>query len=80
MKVIHIQLTDAVIEMVKAGLGITIMNRWALKNFFGDKSLRFLPLTKNGFYRGWSLATTIQNSEKAYIKLFCELIKEEMKN
>lgn len=77
-KVIYLQLTEAVIEMVRADIGVSIMNRWALKNYLNDDKLKFLRVTPKGFFRNWSLAVTPSNAEKAHLKLFCELALEEL--
>jgi LysR family transcriptional regulator, regulator for metE and metH len=74
-KVIHIQLTEANIEMVKAGLGVTIINSWIARNYRNDKRLSFIPVTKKGLYRKWFVAIPGKGSRPLYLKAFVELVQ-----
>lgn len=57
------QLTEAIIELVKAGLGITVMARWAIKPYVESGQLIALPLTEVGLYRTW-YAVTLQEGSR----------------
>ena len=79
-KVIHLPLTEANIEMVRAGLGVTVMNSWILKNYRDEKDLAFIPVTKQGLYRKWYLATLRDQRKSDYMKAFAELVIAEVRN
>jgi len=63
-KVSKLQLTDAIIEMVDAGRGITTMANWLLKPYLANKQLKAIKITKNGIYRKWYLVSLVDNTMK----------------
>ncbi|HKY04275.1 MAG TPA: LysR substrate-binding domain-containing protein, partial [Blastocatellia bacterium] len=75
-KISRIELTEAIIEMVKAGLGISVMARWAVAPFLSSGSLRAVPLTKRGQHRQWYGATLKAAKSLAYVSKFIELAGE----
>jgi len=79
-KVIHLPLTEANIEMVRAGLGVTVMNSWILKNYRNAKDLSFIPVTKKGLFRKWHLATLKRRDKADYMTAFSELVIKEVRN
>jgi LysR family transcriptional regulator for metE and metH len=52
-RVLELQLTEAVLECVRAGLGITVLARWALASFAGADDLPTRPLSPRGMRRVW---------------------------
>jgi LysR family transcriptional regulator for metE and metH len=48
-----IMLTEAIIEMVKAGLGVTVLPRWTATDFMGEGDLVARSITRGGFFRNW---------------------------
>lgn len=72
-KVLKLQLTDAIIEMVDAGRGITTMSNWLLKPYLRNKQLKAVRITKNGMFRKWYLVSLVDNTKKyktEFIKYF----------
>ncbi len=70
-KTIEIVLTEAIIEMVKAGLGVTTMARWAVRPYQKNGGLKLISLlSKRGITRTWYAATLKQEREPAYLKHF----------
>jgi LysR family transcriptional regulator, regulator for metE and metH len=72
--VMHIQLTEAIIEMVKAGIGLSVMAKWAVMPQIREGTIRALPLTCKGFTRQWSAAMIKSNSVPSYILEFVKLL------
>ena len=52
-----IMLTEAITEMVKAGLGATVLPRWTAANYLGDGSLIARRITRSGIFRNWYAVT-----------------------
>ncbi|MBA3767933.1 MAG: LysR family transcriptional regulator [Acidobacteria bacterium] len=73
-RVSQVQLTEAIIEMVKAGLGISVMARWAVAPQLAGGSLRAVPLTSKGLHRQWSAAMLKNKSAPAFLHGFVELL------
>ena len=73
-KVIYLQLTETNIEMVKAGLGVTIASRWVTNHYNYDKSLSFIPLSRHGLFRKWFIVTRKTGSQSAFMQYYKELI------
>jgi LysR family transcriptional regulator, regulator for metE and metH len=73
-RVSQVQLTEALIEMVKAGLGISVMARWAVAPQIANGTLSAVPLLSRGFHRQWSAAMLKNKSAPAYLHAFVELL------
>ena len=54
-KYIRAGLTDAVIELVRAGMGLSILSRWAVQPYLATADLVCIPLTKSGLSLQWSV-------------------------
>lgn len=70
----QVQLTEAVVELVKAGLGISTMARWAVSQPIKSGSLIARPLTRKGFHRQWYAATLRTESTPPYVSEFIALL------
>lgn len=73
-RISEVQLTEAVIEMVKAGLGISALARWAVTEPIATGKLVARPLTRQGLYRQWSAALLKGEFTPAYVTEFVELL------
>jgi LysR family transcriptional regulator for metE and metH len=73
-RVSHMQLTEGIIEMVKAGLGIAVLAHWAVDPEIRRHTIKALPLTKKGFIRQWSAATLKNGPRPAYLESFIKLL------
>ncbi len=70
----EVQLTEAIIEMVKAGLGVSALARWAVARQIESGQLVARPLTRKGFHRQWSAALLKNDFTPAYVTEFIELL------
>jgi LysR family transcriptional regulator for metE and metH len=75
-KISNVQLTEAIIEMTKAGVGIGILTRWAVSTQVEAGAIRALPLTRKGLYRRWAAATLKSSSTPPYLSEFVRLLAD----
>jgi LysR family transcriptional regulator for metE and metH len=73
-QVSHVELTEAIIEMVKAGLGISVMAQWAVAPQLEAGTLRAVPLTRKGLHRQWSAVMMKNKIIPPYFHKFVELL------
>lgn len=52
-----LQLTEAILELVKAHMGVTILARWAVEPYIDAGTLRMIPIDHPGVARTWKAAT-----------------------
>jgi len=79
-RICQVELTEAIVEMVKANLGIAVLARWAVAPHLGDrrpKGLKGLPVTSAGLRRQWYAATLASRMEAAHVKEFVDLVAQD---
>lgn len=76
-KIYKVMLTEAILEMVKAGLGIGVLAKWAVAPNLKDRSLKGIRLTKRGFYRDWNAVTLKNPPAPRYIQEFIKLLGDQ---
>ena len=74
VKVSQVQLTEAILDMVKAGLGVSMMARWAVKDQVEAGKIVARPLTSKGLYRQWSAAMLKNDYAPPYVNEFIEML------
>ena len=72
----QVQLTEAMIELVKAGLGVTILARWAVQPHLDAGTLTVLPIKSKALARRWSAVTLKQSADLPHVRDFIELLSE----
>jgi LysR family transcriptional regulator, regulator for metE and metH len=73
-KVTQVMLTEAIIEMVKAGLGISVLSRWFTAPYVREKSVRAVRITSKGLIRNWCAAAIARPGIPAYLEAFTRLL------
>lgn len=68
-QVMKLELTEAMIEVVAAGLGISIMANWVISDYLKPKGLVTLPISKKPVERTW-YATTRKVETNAAVSNF----------
>jgi len=74
-KVTAIQITEAAVEMVKAGMGVKVIAKWIVEPFLHDKRLAVVPVTKKGLYRTWYALTLNQENPPQYLANFIDHLR-----
>ena len=74
-RVTPIQVTEAAIEMIKAGMGIKVAAKWIIEPYLHDDKLTVVPVTKNGLYRTWYAATLKQEDTPQYVANFIHQLR-----
>lgn len=75
-RVSQMMLTEAIIEMVKAGLGISVLARWAVAEQIAAGKIAARPLTRRGLHRHWSAALLKNDFTPTYLPAFVSLLAE----
>jgi LysR family transcriptional regulator, regulator for metE and metH len=70
----QVQLTEAMIELVKAGLGVAALARWAVEPFVRSGAVRAVSLTRSGFKRTWRAAALKHVAKVPHVKDFIDLV------
>jgi LysR family transcriptional regulator for metE and metH len=73
-KVSHLQLTEAILEMVENGIGVSVLARWAAAPRVEAGALRAVRLTRRGTFRRWSAAYSALRTPPAYLLDFVALL------
>ncbi|MEQ9405793.1 MAG: LysR family transcriptional regulator [Cyclobacteriaceae bacterium] len=74
-KVTQIQVTDAMIELVKAGMGIKVVAKWIIEPYLKDNSLTMIPVTKKGMHRRWYAITLDKKESPQYLENFVQHLR-----
>jgi LysR family transcriptional regulator for metE and metH len=77
-KIVYVQLTEAVVEMVRAGIGIAVLPRFALKPYLLNGNLAVKRITNKGLNRKWCAAILKSNKKVEHLQYFIQLLKNEV--
>jgi LysR family transcriptional regulator for metE and metH len=66
----HVQMVEAIIEIHKAGLGISVLARWAVQVHLSTGALMVRSFTRKGLHRQWNAAFLRHEFQPAYIRDF----------
>jgi LysR family transcriptional regulator for metE and metH len=75
-RVSFIMLTEAMIEMARAGLGVAVLPRWSAEPVIATRSVVPLSITRRGVRRYWTAATLKAETPPPWLDDFIELIAE----
>lgn len=73
-RVTHIQLTEAIVEIVKEGLGVSVLARWSVAPQLERGELVARSLTENGRFRNWGAAYRRRPAAPGHLLAFVDLL------
>ena len=73
-KVEEVMLTESIAELVKAGLGVSVLARWAVQPLVDAGALIVRPLTAHGLHREWRAVMPKDLARADYIGEFVDLL------
>ena len=53
----YLQLPEGIIEMVKAGMGATVLPKWSIASALASSGIKAIRITKDGVFRKWYAVT-----------------------
>lgn len=75
-RVSFIMLTEAMIELARAGTGVGILPRWSAQRAIASGAVAALSLTRRGMRRQWAAATLAAHPDPPYLSDFIDLVAE----
>ena len=72
----EVMLTDVIIEMVRGGLGVAALAKWAVLPQLDSGALTGLSLTEQGFRRTWSAAQLRDSRTPGHVEEFIRVLAE----
>jgi LysR family transcriptional regulator for metE and metH len=73
-RVVEIPLTESILEMVSAGLGVALLAHWAVKSHVASGKVVARSLNKSGFRRRWFAVTLRSQPMTPYLSEFLNLL------
>ncbi len=70
----EVMLTEAMIEMIKGGLGVASLAKWIVAPHVLEGSVSTVRIGPSGFWRSWSLATRRSTEPSPHIDAFVNLL------
>jgi DNA-binding transcriptional LysR family regulator len=69
---------EAVTEMVRVGLGVAVVPRWAVRAEVDAGHVVAIPIGKSGWTRGWGLGFIEQAAQPQPLRAFVRLASERL--
>lgn len=76
-RVSQVPLTEAILELVKAGLGVSVMARWAIEPALETGAVKAVRIGKRGAYRSWTAVTLRDRVEPKWQREFVTLLSRQ---
>jgi LysR family transcriptional regulator for metE and metH len=75
--VTYLQLPEGILEMVKAGLGATVLPRWSIAGALRSGDLRAVRITRRGVFRKWYAVTLSDVTPTPFMEAFIDLLRQQ---
>jgi LysR family transcriptional regulator, regulator for metE and metH len=79
-RVTFLQLTEAILEMVKARMGVSVLPTWSIAPAIGTGAVRAVRVTRSGVYREWNAATLAAAEPTPFAEYFIQLLIRQGKS
>ena len=76
-KVVQVQLTEAMVAMIRAGIGVGVFARWAIRAEIARRSVAAVRLGARGLQREWKAVSRRRERAPAYLRDFARLLAED---
>jgi LysR family transcriptional regulator, regulator for metE and metH len=76
-RVSQVPLTEAILELVKAGLGVSVMARWAIEPAIRSGAVKAVRIGKRGVFRSWTAVTLRDRVEPKWQREFVTLLSRQ---
>ena len=76
-EVSEIPLTEAILEVVKAGFAIAVLARWAIRPYLANGEYRAIRITDRGLRRRWYAAFRSSKNPPHFLTAFLETLHDE---
>lgn len=73
----NIQLTEAILELVKAGMGVAALAEWAVQPYLADGSVVAKRITSKGWHRTWNAVTWSKAESGPLVMSFVDRLAQE---
>jgi len=67
-------LTEAIAELAAAGLGVSVLARWAMAPYAARGQVALVPITRAGIHRRWHGVALRESAMSPHIKEFLALL------
>ena len=71
-----VQLTEAILEMVKARLGVTVLPTWSIAPALAAGAVTAVRITPTGVHRQWSAVSLAAAAPSRFVAQFLQLLQE----
>ena len=73
-RVAYLQLTEGILEMVKAGMGVSVLPKWSVTGVVASGELKAVRINKSGVFRRWYAASLAGVPTTAFVDDFINLL------
>ena len=74
-KVTPVLLTEAILEMVRSGIGVSVIAHWAAAPYVERGDVRIVRITRSGLRRQWCLAVRAKSAATPTIQHFVDALR-----
>jgi LysR family transcriptional regulator for metE and metH len=73
----YLQLTEGILEMVKAGMGVSVLPRWSIASAISAGDIKAVRITRSGVFRKWYAATLAGAAPAPFVEEFIKLLVKQ---
>ena len=73
-RVTYLQLTEGILEMVKAAMGASVLPKWSIANVIASGDIRAIRITRAGVFRKWYAVTLGDGAPAPFVEEFIRLL------